>query len=92
LEAMAAGAAVVGVAEGGVVETVQDGKTGLLAPREAKAFGQAVRQMLAQPEMTQRLCLAARDQVRLHRRWEDHMAQLEKILRAGVNHASGRKR
>lgn len=42
LEAQAAGTPVVVVREGGLPETVRDGVTGLLAPREEEAFAEAV--------------------------------------------------
>jgi len=80
LEAMAAGAAVVGVAEGGVTETIAHDRTGVLALREPAAFGQAVRQLLANPDYALQLGNAGRQQVMAHWTWEQHVASLSLIL------------
>lgn len=49
VESMAAGKPVIGVAEGGMLETVKDGETGILvpAPPTAESIGQAVRALSA---------------------------------------------
>lgn len=46
LEAMACGTPVVGVGEGGLVETIEDGRTGLLVERDAGEFALAVEKLL----------------------------------------------
>lgn len=51
LEAMACGTAVVGVAEGGVKESVLDKQTGLLVARHADDFAGAVNYLLSNPEV-----------------------------------------
>jgi glycosyltransferase involved in cell wall biosynthesis len=80
LEAMAAAAPVVGVAEGGIMETVEHNVTGILAPREPIAFGQVVRQLLAQPERASLLGQAARRAILERWTWEQHIERLETLL------------
>lgn len=80
LETMAAGAPLVCVAEGGLAETVVHTVTGVLVPREPVIFGQAIRQLLAQPEYARQLGQAARRHVLEHWTWGYHMERLESIL------------
>ena len=60
LEAMACGAAVVAVAEGGLLETVRDGRTGVLARREPAALGAAIARVLSDPLLAAQLGAAGR--------------------------------
>jgi glycosyltransferase involved in cell wall biosynthesis len=61
LEAQARGCPVVAGAFGGVASVVRDGETGRLTPPgDARAFADAVRTLLLDPEARQRLGLAAR--------------------------------
>lgn len=55
LEAMATRTPVVAVAEGGLAETVTDGVTGLMTPRDPRAFAGALRRVLADPDLAKRL-------------------------------------
>lgn len=55
LEANACGLPVVAVAEGGIRETVIDGKNGLLAPRDPTQLATAVTRLLTDPALHQRL-------------------------------------
>ncbi len=80
LEAMAAGAPVVGVNEGGVRETIVDGVTGVLAPRNAAEFGQRIMELLREPGRAERYANAARKHVVARFNWEGHMEQLEILL------------
>ena len=80
LEAMAAGAPVVAVNEGGVRETIVDGVTGVLAPRNAAAFGQHIMDVLRNPQRAERYAVAARKHVLSRFSWEGHMEQLEGLL------------
>jgi glycosyltransferase involved in cell wall biosynthesis len=61
LEAQARGCPVVAGAFGGVASVVRDGQTGCLTPPgDTRAFADAVRSLLLDPEARQRLSLAAR--------------------------------
>lgn len=80
LEAMAAGAPVVGVNEGGVRETIVDGVTGVLAPRNATEFGQRIMEVLRNPERAGRFATAARKHVLSRFNWDTHMQLLERLL------------
>jgi glycosyltransferase involved in cell wall biosynthesis len=80
LEAMAAGAPVVGVNEGGVRETIVDGVSGVLAPRNASEFGQRIMEMLRDPRRAERYAVAARKHVVSRFNWEGHMEKLESLL------------
>jgi glycosyltransferase involved in cell wall biosynthesis len=66
LEAMAHGTAVVAVAEGGVTETVVDGATGLLVPREIDLFAAGLDALLRNTDVRERLGAAARVHVSVH--------------------------
>jgi glycosyltransferase involved in cell wall biosynthesis len=80
LEAMAAEAPIVGVADGGLVETVTDNVTGLLTCREPAVFGRAIHQILTQPALAQQLGAAARSAMLVHRTWDTHMEHLQTLL------------
>jgi glycosyltransferase involved in cell wall biosynthesis len=55
LEAMACGAPVIGVPEGGVRESIREGTSGLLVPRDAAAIAQKLRYLLTDPEAGRRI-------------------------------------
>lgn len=80
LEAMAAGAPLIGVAEGGVIETIVPGTSGLLAPREALAFGHRLSEVLGSPESASQLGDRARQHILAYWTWEKHITQLELLL------------
>lgn len=84
LEAMATGAPLVGVAEGGVRETILEGSTGMLSPRDPVAFGQAIQWMLSHPEQAKDLGNAARHYVQARWTWELHMERFEQLLFATI--------
>ena len=58
LEAMASGKPVVGVNEGGFVETVVDGKTGMLVDADKEEMVKAVRAVSKDPERYKDACIA----------------------------------
>jgi glycosyltransferase involved in cell wall biosynthesis len=65
LEAMAAGKAVVATAIGGTDELISDGETGLLtAPGDADALANAIRQLVVDVQLRDRLGVRARERVR----------------------------
>jgi glycosyltransferase involved in cell wall biosynthesis len=64
IEAQAAGVPVVATPVGGIRETVLHGETGLLVPRgDAQALGDAILQLLDDPDEAARLAAAARERV-----------------------------
>jgi glycosyltransferase involved in cell wall biosynthesis len=62
LEAMAAGTPVVAVREGGLQETVVDGRSGLLVERRPDAFGAALHRVLADRPLADRLSAGGREE------------------------------
>jgi glycosyltransferase involved in cell wall biosynthesis len=80
LEANACGLPVVGIAEGGIRETVRDGVNGLLAEPEAESIARAAESLLNDPGLAKRLGETAADYVR--REWdvEESVTRLETIL------------
>jgi glycosyltransferase involved in cell wall biosynthesis len=67
LEAGACGAAVIGSAEGGLRETIEDGVNGLLVEHDAHAIAATIGRLRAQPEVARKLGQRACQQVRA--RW-----------------------
>lgn len=80
LEAMACGAPVVAVREGGPCETVVDGDTGILVPRDEELFADAVATLLAHPERRASLSRRAVDYVRERWTWERAVQRLEDLM------------
>jgi glycosyltransferase involved in cell wall biosynthesis len=80
LEAMAAGAPVVAVAEGGFLETLDDGRTGLLAPRDPGRFGEALARVLADATLAGRLSAEGRAEA-LRWSWQRTAAGFDALLR-----------
>ena len=65
IEAMAGGRPVVASAVGGLAESVIDGKTGFLVPpADARAFADALRRLLSNPELAESFSSAGRARVR----------------------------
>jgi len=80
LEAMACGTPVVGVAEGGVCETVLDGLTGYLVSRDRHAFADAVSVMLADPDRRWRFGQQGLSYVRDNWTWMAAVRRVEQHL------------
>lgn len=80
LEANACGLPVVGIAEGGIRETVQDGVNGFLVDPEAECIARAADQLLRNPAMARQM--GERAVVNVQRNWnvESSIDRLEKIL------------
>lgn len=80
LEAMACGKAVVGVREGGIKETVVDGKTGILVERDPRKFGLAIQSLLENPSLAALYGKKGRKHVLENWSWERSTAELERHL------------
>jgi glycosyltransferase involved in cell wall biosynthesis len=81
LEAMATGTPVVAVREGGLVETVTDGKTGLLTDRDPAAFGEAISHLLTRPDLARRLGRSGRTEARTHWQWQTATRKIDRLLK-----------
>lgn len=80
LEAMATATPVVAVAEGGYLETIRDGHTGRLAPRDPEAFGKVLVEVLDDPEAAAALGRAGRAEVEAAWTWERTAAGFDRLL------------
>jgi glycosyltransferase involved in cell wall biosynthesis len=80
LEAMACGTPVVGVAEGGVRETVIHDRTGLLVERDPQRFADAVAKLLSDTTLADAFGKAGRETVLQHWTWDKIAAGLERSL------------
>ncbi|MGI5836285.1 MAG: glycosyltransferase [Chloroflexota bacterium] len=81
LEAMACGTPLVAVADGGVRESVVDGVTGLLVPRDKQAFAEATQTLLLHSKLRDEYGHQAREHVLCHWTWERSVEQLQIHLR-----------
>lgn len=82
-EAQASGLPVVVINQGGVLDLVQEGKTGYSCPADAAAFAQAVRRLRDHPDLRAQLGQNAR-RFAEGRPWSAIMAQLEGYYREAV--------
>ncbi|MBI2945101.1 MAG: glycosyltransferase [Candidatus Wallbacteria bacterium] len=80
LEAMACGTPVAGVAEGGLLETIEHGVNGLLTPRDPEAFAAALLTLLDSASERERLSQAGLAAVRGRWSWDASAARLESEL------------
>jgi glycosyltransferase involved in cell wall biosynthesis len=80
LESMACGTPVVGVAEGGVRETVRHNETGLLTRRNAHSFAEAVKTLISDPARREQMAHQGRLYVEKHWRWDRSVLELERHL------------
>ncbi|HKG02009.1 MAG TPA: glycosyltransferase family 4 protein [Conexibacter sp.] len=80
LEAMACARPVVAVRDGGLVESVQDERTGLLVPRDAQAMADAIRRLLGDPGLRTRLGQAGRATVEAEWRWDRYARDVDRVL------------
>ncbi len=82
LEAMACGRPVLASAVGGMLDVVSDGRDGLLLPpRDDRAWIDALRRVLRDPELRERLGAAARQTVLAHFRPEQELSALLAVYR-----------
>jgi len=87
LEAMACGTPVIAVAEGGPRETLIDGVTGVLLPREEALFAERLTRVLERPGFARSLSVEARRDVEQNWTWEAAGGRLERHLLALAHHA-----
>ena len=80
LEAMGSALPVVAVAEGGPNETVIDGVTGVLVPRDAAAFGAAIARLAADRRLSAELGEAARGHAATSWTWDAAARRVEAAL------------
>jgi glycosyltransferase involved in cell wall biosynthesis len=82
LEAMACGTPVVASAVGGMLDTVEDGVTGLLVPpRDAPALARALRRLVADPQVLARFGAAAAAAVSDRYSWQAVAEATERVYR-----------
>jgi glycosyltransferase involved in cell wall biosynthesis len=91
LEAMACETAVVAVREGGTVETIVHGKTGLLVERDVGAFASALRRLLGDAALRTEMGRNGRIHVEQNWTWEQAARRVEAHLAETANGA-GRPR
>jgi glycosyltransferase involved in cell wall biosynthesis len=80
LEAMATGAPVIAVREGGFVETLVDGKTGLLVERDPVAFGNAIARVLGDDELAAALGAVGRAAATTAWTWDRTVRGYDELL------------
>jgi len=92
LEAMSCGTPVVGVREGGVVETVVHNEGGLLTDREPNAFAYAIQTLLNDPSRASQQGQRGRQYILTHWTWDKAMRELEDHLAAtAIGYNAGRE-
>lgn len=83
LESMACGTPVVGIAEGGIRETILDGVTGYLTSRDPEEFADRILDIIENSDVRNSMGLAGRKRVEVAWSWDWLGRQLEKrLLRA----------
>lgn len=80
IEAMACGRPVVGVREGGVAESVVNGRTGILVRRDPTEFAEAVLSVLTRPSLATELGRQGREHVLSTWTWDQSTARIERAL------------
>jgi glycosyltransferase involved in cell wall biosynthesis len=84
LEAMSCGIPVIGVKEGGIRESVVDGKTGLLVERNPKSFAEAVEYLLKNVNERKRMGELAREYILRNWTWEKAVEDLMRHFKAVI--------
>lgn len=80
LEAMSSGIPVVAVKEGGFVETIVNGETGILIERDLNEFSQAVSKLLENENLRKIYGEKAREYVIKNWSWDVSVEKLERVL------------
>ena len=85
IEGMAAGLPVVASAVGGLIDLIQDGRTGLLVPPgDPEALAAALRSLIASPERAAALGAAARAEVRRRYSFDRMVSSFEQLYYGGL--------
>jgi glycosyltransferase involved in cell wall biosynthesis len=89
IEALACGKPVVATAVGGIPEIIEDGTSGILVePEDARALAVAIRRLLGDPALRERLGRAGRRRVKDAFRWqrmaEGYVRAYEELLDRGA--------
>lgn len=90
IESMACGTPVLAVNEGGYKESVIDGVTGYLLPRNAKAFAKKIIELKNNPSLYKKLSVNCVKTVKEKWSWEEHGKRLEKVIKNSVSRHSER--
>ena len=77
---MACGVPVIAVKEGGHPETVIDGKTGYLIPRDTKVLAKKIDILLNDDSLRERMGEASREQVLKQWTWEESVKRMERTF------------
>jgi glycosyltransferase involved in cell wall biosynthesis len=85
LESMASGTPVVSVRDGGMQETILDGKTGFLVDRNPIAFAEAIQRLINDPALARRMGENGRQHVLENWTWEKAAERLEGYLYNAAN-------
>jgi alpha-maltose-1-phosphate synthase len=86
LEAMACETAVVASAVGGIVEVVEDGRTGLLVPpARPDALAEGLNRLLADPALARTMGQAGRRRVEAHFSWAAIAERTEQVYRDAID-------
>jgi glycosyltransferase involved in cell wall biosynthesis len=80
LESMSCGTPVVGVREGGVQESISHEVTGLLIERNPRIFGEAIQNLLSNPELISEYGRRSRAHVTENWTWNRSFLELEQYL------------
>ena len=88
LESISCETPVLAVNEGGYRETVIDGVTGYLLPRDPKTFAEKIKYLMENPDVARKMGEAGREHVKKNFTWEKHVKCLEKYLIQVANEKS----
>jgi glycosyltransferase involved in cell wall biosynthesis len=80
LEAMACGTPVIAVNEGGYKDTIDDGVTGYLVPRDEVVIYKIMKDLANEPLRLRQMGVAGRRRVLEYYRWDTHVAKLTDFL------------
>lgn len=80
IESMACGTPVLTVDEGGYKETIVNGKTGWLLPRDPKQFAQKIVELQSHPKIAKTMGLSGRSHILQNFTWTKHNSIVESTL------------